>query len=319
MSPIRKPVVRLLMFGGLAVAAGWLAFGVAGGQAPTGAGAPSQPTAVAPTERPADQDAVRKALDGFVAAFQKGDAKALAANWTTEGEYVSDDGTTLRGRAALEKGYAEFFTKSPDHKLEVEVEKVRFPSRDTAIVEGHFKVSKTKGGEFAASKCSFLYTREDGNWLIAIVREWPGDGHSIRDLEWLIGTWESKKDGSVVTTTYEWTANKAFIRCRFSVTKDAETHTGTQMYGRNPSTGAVQSWTFEDTGGIGDSTITRDGKKWVHDATGVTPDGRVLTSTNILTPVDADSFLWHSVERTLDGEPQPDVAPIKVVRVKAKR
>ena len=66
-----------------------------------------------PEDRPADREAVRKALDGFVAAFQKGDAKAVAAGWTAEGEYISDDGTVFRGRPALEKAYAEFFTTNP--------------------------------------------------------------------------------------------------------------------------------------------------------------------------------------------------------------
>ena len=37
-----------------------------------------------------------------------------------------------------------------------------------------------------------------------------------------------------------------------------------------------------------------------------------------MTPIDADSFLWQSVERTLDGEPLPDLPPVKVVRVKVK-
>ena len=100
----------------------------------------------------------------------------MAAHWTAEGEYTSDDGTTFSGRAALEKAYAEFFAKNPDNALEVEVDSIRFPSRDTAVVEGHFKLHKGKKKELIVSKCSFLYAREDGKWLIAIAREWPGDG-----------------------------------------------------------------------------------------------------------------------------------------------
>jgi len=305
------------LFGLLAAAAGWLAF--ASGR-PGAAGQPQATPrkAAAPEDRQPDQGAVRKALDGFVAAFRKGDAKAVAACWTAEGEYTSDDGTTFRGRAALEKAYSEFFAKSPGNALEVEVDAVRFPSRDNAVVEGHFKLRKAKGAELVVSRCSFLYAREDGKWLIAIAREWPGDGLSVRDLEWLIGSWEAKRDGMVAATKYEWTANKSFIRCRFSVTKDGETSTGMQMIGKDLATGVLRAWTFEDEGGIGDTDITRDGKKWVHTAGGVTADGRVLSATNIMTPVDADSFLWHSVGRTLDDEDLPDLAPIKVVRVKAK-
>src|SRR5262249_3600785 len=264
----------------------------------------------APEDRPADREAVRKALDSFVAAFQKGDAKAVAGHWTAEGEYIGDDGTTYRGHAALEKAYTEFFGKNPNNSLQVEVESIRFPSRDTAVVEGYFKVRGTKGGELAVSQSSFLYTREDGKWLIAIAREWPGDGLSLRDLDWLIGTWEAKRDGTTVTTKYEWTANKSFIRCTFSIAQDKQTQTGMQMIVKDPSTGGFHQWTFEDTGGIGSADITRDGKKWVHTARGVTADGRVHTATNIMTPIDADSFLWHAVDRAIDDEDLPDLPPV---------
>jgi uncharacterized protein (TIGR02246 family) len=306
----------MLVIGCLAVSATWLALGGHAGSA----GQPPAGGAVrpAPEDRAADREAVRKAIDSFVAAFRKGDAKAVAGHWTAEGEYVSDDGATYRGRAALEKAYSESFAKNPDNALEVEVGSIRFPSRDTAVVEGHFKLRGAKGGELVVSQCSFLYVREDGKWLIAGARESPGDGLTLRDLEWMIGTWEAKRDGTVVTTRYEWTANKSFIRCQFTVRQDGQTHAGMQMIGKDPSTGSLHVWTFEDSGGIGDADVSRDEKKWVHEAGGVTPDGRFLAATNILTPIDADSFLWQSVERSLDDEPLPDLPPVKVVRVKDK-
>jgi uncharacterized protein (TIGR02246 family) len=274
--------------------------------------------AAAPEERPADRAAIEKALDEFAAAFKKGDGKVVAALWTPSGEYISDDGTTFIGRAALEKAYTEFFAKNPDNALDVEVISVRFPSKDTAVVEGYCKLHKGKKKDLVVSKCSFLYTREDGKWLIAIAREWPSDGLALRDMEWLIGTWEAKRDGTVVTTKYEWTANKSFIRCHFSITKDGKTQSGMQMIARDPSSGLLHSWTFEDDGGIGETSITRDGKKWVHAASGTTADGRELTAMNILTPIDSDSFLWQSVDRSIDDEDLPDLPPIKVTRVKAK-
>jgi uncharacterized protein (TIGR02246 family) len=312
----RCSYTRIALLGGVALSAVWLASGNA--QPPT-AGKPLAAPADAPKERSADTEGVRKAIDSFAAAFHKGDAKAVAAHWTAAGEYVGDDGSVFRGRPALEKAYAEGFAKSPGGSLGVEVDAIRFPSRDVAVVEGHFKLRVGKGGELVVSRCSFLYAREDGNWLIAIAREWPGDGRALRDLEWLIGTWEAKRDGTVVSTRYEWTKNKSFIRCQFSVVQDGKAGTGVQMIGKDPSTGALRIWTFEDAGGIGEAEITRDGKKWIYEALGTTVDGQVVTATNILTPVDADSFLWQSVERTLDDEPMPDLPPIKVVRVKGKQ
>ncbi|VTR97139.1 Steroid delta5-4-isomerase OS=Rhodopirellula sp. SWK7 GN=RRSWK_01361 PE=4 SV=1: SnoaL_3 [Gemmata massiliana] len=314
--------IAVLCYGCLATVAVWLAF--SGGESarsapPARDGEPvAAPVVAAPDDRPTDKESVQKALDGFVAAFRSGDAKAVAGSWTTEGEYTDDEGTTYRGRAALEKAYTEFFTKNKGYSLEVEVDSVRFPSKETAVVEGHFKLRKAKGAELIVSKCSLLYAREDGSWRIAIAREWASDGLTLRDLEWLIGTWEAKRPGVTVSTKYEWTANKAFIRCTFSVTRDGDTHTGTQMIVRDPATGELQQWTFEDSGGIGSADITRDGKKWIITARGTAPDGRTLTATNIMTPIDADTFMFHSVERTVNGEEQPDLPPVKVTRVKTK-
>jgi uncharacterized protein (TIGR02246 family) len=315
--------IRLYLMGGLVLGAIGLAFdgniSLTAGQTTATKGQPASGVIVgAPDDRPADREAVQKAIAGFISAFQKGDAKAVAAQWTAEGEYTSDDGTSFRGRAALEKAYSDFFAKNPGNKVDVEIETIRFPSRDTAVVEGHFKLRKAKDSELNVSQCNFLYARESGQWLIAIARELPSDGLALRDLEWLIGTWEAKRDGGVVVTRYEWTANKTFIRCQFSIVKDGQTQTGLQMIGKMPSTGGLHMWTFEDSGGIGDADIERDGKKWVHTARGSTADGSTVTATNILTPIDANSFLWQTVERTMDEETLPDQPPIKVNRVKGK-
>ncbi|MCE9562155.1 MAG: nuclear transport factor 2 family protein [Planctomycetes bacterium] len=325
MSSQRLSLSRIAVFGGFAIATGWLAFGGnhsgTAGQLPVIPGNPQivPVAAAAPDDRATDKAAILKALDGFAAGFKKGDGKAVASLWTTEGEYTSDDGTTFSGRAALEKAYTEFFAKNPDNSMEIEVDSIKFPSRDNAVVEGHFKLQRGKKKELVVSKCSFLYTREDGKWLVAIAREWPGDGLSLRDLEWLIGTWEAKRDGMTVNSKYEWTANKSFIRCDFSITQGGKNFTGMQMIGKDPSTGMLHSWTFEDEGGIGGTDISRDGKKWVYTARAVTTDGRVVTTTNIMTQIDNDSFLWHVTERAIDDEELPDLPPIKVTRVKAKK
>ncbi|WP_439622602.1 DUF4440 domain-containing protein, partial [Gemmata sp.] len=115
MSTHRLP--RPVLLGALAAAAGWLALGAgrpeAAGQLPaTGVAAPVAADAKGKDDRAADRAAVQKAIDAFEDAFKKGDAKAVAALWAAEGEYVSDDGTTLTGRAALEKAYTEFFAKN---------------------------------------------------------------------------------------------------------------------------------------------------------------------------------------------------------------
>lgn len=266
----------------------------------------------------ADKTAIKKAMESFIKAFEKGDAKAVASYWTPEGEYVADDGTKYQGREELEKVYGEFFKNQKNLKVQVEMESLRFPSSSTAVEEGYLKLKKGKTGEFVTSKYSVLHVKEDGKWLMAIVREWPSEGLNLRDLEWLIGTWQAKREGNEVTTTYEWDENKMFIVSHFTIKENKRTLKGKQIIARDAATGLLRSWTFEAQGGFGEATWTRDGKKWVTEASGTLPSGSLMTATNIITPLDGNTFLWQTVNRVLDDEELPDIAPIKVSRVNKK-
>jgi len=269
--------------------------------------------------RAADKAAIQNATKAFVKAFEKGDAKAVAAHWTTEGEYIDDDGTILRGRANIEKSYTEFFKKHANLKAEVESESIRFISRDSAIEEGHFKVRTGKKEEQTQSRYSVLHVREGDKWLMAVVREWPSQGISLRDLDWLVGTWSAKRNGVEVISTYEWDKNKVYLNGRFTIKEKDGSTSGTKRIAKDPSTGFLRSWTFENDGEFGEATWSRDGTKWIVEASGVLTDGSTMTATNILVRIDDDNFTWQTLNRVLNDTELPDVAPIKVTRVKASK
>jgi uncharacterized protein (TIGR02246 family) len=266
-----------------------------------------------------DIAAIKKNMQSLVAAFEKGDAKAVAAHWTPEGEYIDDDGTKYQGREELEKAYADYFEKNKNLKLAIEKQSLRFLSSNTAVEEGYLKMKKAKSTDYVNTKFSALHVKEDGKWHIAIIREWPNEGISLLDLEWLIGTWQAKRDKLEVSTTYAWTENKKFIVMNFTMKDKDRILKGKQFITHDASTGLLRSWTFEDNGDFGEAVWAHEGKKWVLNAGGVLESGARMTATNIMTPLSEDTFLWQSVERTLDDEPLPDVAPIKVTRVKAKK
>jgi uncharacterized protein (TIGR02246 family) len=270
----------------------------------------------APAKRPDDEAAIRKATAEFIKAVEKGDAKGVAAAWTPDGEYIDDDGTTIRGRAAIEEAYAKAFARDKKRKVEITIESIRFPSKDTAIEEGYAKLYKGDPDQPTTARYSVLHVREGGRWLMALLREWPDEGVSLRDLDWLIGTWEAKTPEALVRTTYEWDARKNSIRCHLTIKGKGRNVSGQQVLLKDPRTGQLRSWLFDDDGGFGDGAWARDGKRWVITASGVQADGGELTATNILTPVDHDTFVWQSTERTLDGEGLPNIPPVKVTRVK---
>jgi uncharacterized protein (TIGR02246 family) len=282
---------------------------------------PAPPAGETP-QRPADEAAIREASQALARAFEKGDAKAVAGAWTEEGEYSDDQGKKVRGRAALEKAYAEFFAKRPELKVESKTASVRFLGPDTAVEEGTFTV-RSKNAPADASRYSALYTRQNGRWLIALLKEW-GDEEtthaSLGDLAWLIGSWETEGDGPRAQTTYEWAdPNKKFIRCRYTVAagKGVPGSSGTQVIGIDPASGQVRSWTFDSDGGIGEATWDWDNDHWAIDSDATLADGTRTTATNFLTPAGDGAFTWRSVERTLDGEKQPDIGPVKVRRAAA--
>ena len=106
---------------------------------------------------------------------------------------------------------------------------------------------------------------------------------------------------------------------RFTIRQKDRTLSGFQMIGIDPGSKELRSWTFESEGGFGEATWSRDGKKWVLDSAGRLTDGSTMAATNILTPLDQDSFTWQAVKRSIDGEEVDDLPPVKVTRVKRKR
>lgn len=295
-----------------------VAFAVALAANPLASQSPAQNAGVRADEQAhaADAAAIKASGQSFVRAFLAGDAKVLAGHWTANGEYIADDGTSIRGRAAIEKAYAKLFgKKAAPTKAEMEVTSMRFPSRDTAIEEGYFKVQRDKDTP-VSSKYSVLYVREEGKWLMALVREWRDEGASLRDLEWLIGTWVAKRDNTEVRTAYEWWGHKRFIRVNITLKQGDHVITGFQMITRDDSSGQIRSWAFDTDGNFGEATWTREGKKWMQDSAGVLENGGILSATNILTRLDDDTFTFQSVQRTVGGEEVDDIPPVRVTRLK---
>jgi uncharacterized protein (TIGR02246 family) len=277
---------------------------------------PGPATEPKPSKHASDEAAIRKAIADFVQAVQQGDGKAVAAAWTEDGEYIGDDGTVLRGRAAIETAYTKAFARNKKIKVEINVESIRFPSKGTAIEEGYAKSYKGDAEQPTTTRYSALRVLEDGRWLLAQLREWPDEGASLRDLDWLIGAWEAKTEEAEVRTVYEWDANKSSIHCRITIKGKDRNDSALQILLKDPRTGQLRSWLFDDDGGFGEGAWARDGKRWIIAAAGVQGDGSELKATNLLTPLDGDTFTWQSTERTLDGEDLPNIPPIKVRRVK---
>jgi uncharacterized protein (TIGR02246 family) len=284
---------------------------------PPATGNDNKPAAAA-ADRPADREAVQEATRQFAKAFEKGDAAAVAALFTETGEYANEDGPPIHGRAALAKAYADFFTKRVGVKLTSKSNAVRFVGQDTAVEDGTFSAT-AKDQPTRTCRYSALMVRQDGKWLMAMLKEWGDEetySATLDDVAWLIGTWESTAQDVTARTTYEWAPNKKFILARYTVTpKGEKPMAGTQILGVDPANGHIRSWTFDADGGIGEATWTWDDGRWAIASDATTADGADSTALNFMTKVGADQFTWKSVKRTVGGDDLPDVGPVTVKRV----
>jgi hypothetical protein len=84
--------------------------------------------------------------------------------------------------------------------------------------------------------------------------------------------------------------------------------TVTTRIGWDPASREIRSWVFDSEGGFSQGAWARDGDAWIARMTGVTGEGRLCSSTNILTRLSDHSFGWESVNRVVGGEPAPDLA-----------
>ena len=75
-------------------------------------------------EPSAEDNAIRQSARAFAEAFDSGNAAAVAALWTDDGEYIVGQ-TTVKGRPTIERLYAEFFRAHPGARMEVRVDSIR--------------------------------------------------------------------------------------------------------------------------------------------------------------------------------------------------
>jgi len=268
-----------------------------------------------------DKAALAKNAEAFIQAFDKGDAKAVAAFWTPDGDYTDQTGKHLKGREAIEKAFQAHFDEHKGLKLRIDSHSLRFVTPDVAIEDGTTAVLPADGGAPSRARYSIVHVKKDGQWLLSSVRDAPfvppGNYEHLRVLEWAVGDWASEEKGAVERLSVAWDDNQNFLHATFSTTiKDDSVGTAHQWIGWDPNAKRIRSWIFDATGGFGEGAWSRDGKKWIIKTTTVLQDGKKATATNIVTPVDADTLLLQSTDRSVSGEKLPDSKEFKLKRLK---
>lgn len=268
-----------------------------------------------------DEAEILGAVDSYATAFNKGDAKALAAHWTENGEFVTPGGDVLKGRQALEEDFTAYFKENAGVKLELVDTQIKMLSPHVASETGTARVI-LEGQEPSETTYEAIHVKTADGWRIDTVKEEeaaePAPTHyeQLQALEWMIGTWvDNSEEGITVETTGRWTTNNNFIVRTFRVfIQDQIDFEGTQVVGWDPSAGAIRSWTFDSDGGFGTGRWSNQGDRWTVQALNVLPDGRRASSTNIYDLMDENTIEFKSIGRQVDGELLPSIDAFTMVR-----
>jgi uncharacterized protein (TIGR02246 family) len=277
-------------------------------------------TCLAQEAQPSDAEKTSKAqIDAYVAAFNKGDTKALASMYTEDVQYSTDEGTEVSGRAAVVEGLNKYLTRNKGAKLALTVESARFLTPDVLVERGYATLG-TAGGEPEVTRYTATYLKKDSGWLIAQLDEVtlpPVDAASqaLGDLAWMVGTWKDNTPDITVETKVNWTKNQRFLKRSFTITREGEDPVeGTEVIGYDPVQGRIRSWIFDSEGGFGETVWRRDGNKWLIQSSATAADGTQTTAEHIITANEEKKFSWESINRVRGGEALPNIDKIEVVR-----
>ncbi len=286
--------------------------------------AETSPPDTKPTDLGPEAAPIWQALRGYLEAFNKHDAEAVAALWMPQGVYVDrSTGERIAGRAALEKDFAATFKEKPHAQLSGTLKSVRFIRPDVVSAEGE-AVESPNATETASNRTAFsaIFVLQDGRWLIDSIQESDipppqPQTAALTDLEWMVGHWVDKSKDARVDTVVRWSPRHAFLIRSFTIrtSQDSEPDQGTEIIGWDPHTKQLRSWTFLSDGSFGEATWSKDGTTWTRKGTQTLGDGRSASGTQVITRVDDNTTSVELIAKEIDGEPQPASDPLTVVRV----
>lgn len=265
-----------------------------------------------------DQQALRQLSQQLLAAYNSGQAQAIAAAFLPDGEAVDEEGNVYQGREQLEQIFGKFFEAFPGAKMTLNAAPIRWLGPDLAVEEGVRKVVTADGTGQAATKYVMTFVKHEGQWLVASARESPADQaptphERLLPLAWLVGDWVDENAESRMLISCRWSEDENFLLMDYIATTQGRPAMKTrQRIGWDPLAKRVRSWTFDSDGGYGDAHWTAIDAGWVVKSAAVLPDGQTGSATLFIQPVDQDRFVLRGFDRIVGDETAGDFEAIIV-------
>jgi uncharacterized protein (TIGR02246 family) len=122
-----------------------------------------------------EEDAIKARVAEFIAAFNKGDAKAAAAFFADDATLVNPAGVKATGSAEIEKVLThDISTILHDAKMDMKVVQFHSIDKNAAWVELEHTVTGAKGPDGKPMNMTFhvptLFVKKGKNWMVAEAR-----------------------------------------------------------------------------------------------------------------------------------------------------
>ena len=302
---------------------------------PSGGGAPAKPNSDAPKAPPAstattkpavpptpsaDEKEIRESGEAYAKAFNQKDAKAIAALYTDDAEYIDEDGEGIQGRTAIEASLKEYFTQNPDVSMQLSIASIRFVAPNVAIEDGVTTVAASKTAVPITTRYTAIHTKVAGNWQVASVRDsslpQPNEHvNRMKQFDWMLGEWVHEGADAKIVFNCKVADNGNFLVRDFAVQVSGRDQiSGTQRIGWDAQASKYKSWIFDSDGGASEGYWHRDGDSWVLKMTGVTASGQSASSTTVYTFENAHTMTFQSMDHEVAGVELPDGLKVKIVR-----
>jgi uncharacterized protein (TIGR02246 family) len=274
-------------------------------------GAQTRGRAAVAAKAPSDEE-VRRAIAEYREAVKKGDPEGIAAHWAADADYVDYSGRAFKvdTLVARAKNMSPPEGQLAPPPLDSKTLTLRFVTPDVVVEDGVIEPAAAAGEKSQRRRYSAVWVKRDGKWLIDGVRESPfraPTAERFKELEWMIGDWIAEGPEATAEAVCTWGPDKSYILRQVTVTPKADKPiSATQWIGWDPVHERIRSFVFDSRGGYGDGVWEKEGEAWVVTATGVLPDGRRTSATNLYSQLDENTALWESVDEDIEGRPGMD-------------
>ena len=268
---------------------------------------------------------LRAAAAAYQSAFDSGDQAALADQWAEAATLVEGAGR-LHGRAAIVASIRDWRDRHPGCSLAVAVDSVRPIAGPLARVTGRLRFTPKAGATPVESRFESLRVNEDGTWRILESVVVPSHAIALDELDWLVGTWHAESGSleqgtkTTVETVYEKPLGPYCLVGRSRIRPaSGPPIEALELLHADRDTGVVRSWVFDSTGARGEGIVASDGVTLHKTMDGTPADGvpgRVARWTQSVAPAGDGRCTMHSIDRSIDGVPQPDGEPLHFRRIR---